>query len=155
MRAAFAKQVDGSFIAADPNAIKLTHAVKIGEGIVVEAKRMRCLAFHRKFFALLQLAFEAWEPDPEGVNASMGIEKNFEAFRRDVTIRAGHFTPVWDLNGKLRLDPKSIAFDQMDDLEFTDVYNDVLSVVWNDVLRHAHYESKAHVERVVAELLRF
>ncbi len=155
MKGVFQKMPNGYLVPADETAEKLVRSVRVGEGVSLEGKKARNVRFHRKFFALLNLAFDAWEPDPESKYAVLGVTKNFEVFREDITILAGHFHESWDLNGNLHLKAKSISFGNMDDLEFAEVYGSVLTVVWEKILRNANYESEAEVERVVNELLRF
>lgn len=45
--------------------------------------------FHRKFFALLQVGFESWDPGRKHkTHKGIPVTKNFEQFREDVTILA-------------------------------------------------------------------
>ncbi len=94
----------------------------------------RNVAFNRKFFALLNVAFPYWEP--ESLDTKHGkAEKNFEQFRKDLIIIAGY----WDLVPRLIGDPiviaKSISFAKMDNEEFTVFYDKVLSVIIQRVLK--------------------
>lgn len=155
MKGVFVKRPDGALAAVDHDAELLLAGIAVGSGVTLEGRRARSIAFHRKFFALLKLAFDVWDPDPLDRYGPMSVGKEFERFRKDVLILAGHFTSVWSLEGELRLEAKSLAFANMDELEFGQVYASVLNVVWSRVLRAANYASEAEVERVVGELLRF
>lgn len=155
MKGVFQKRPDGSLVPADDLAEKILTSIKVGEGLSLEAKKARNVRFHRKFFVLLNLAFEVWEPDPCSRYAALGVRKEFEKFRKDIVVLAGHFIETWSLDGELTLEAKSISFANMDELEFREVYSSVLSVVWSRIMRHANYESEADVDRVVNELLRF
>ena len=156
MKVSFIKSQGGTLVAADVEAEKFISRLQVGDGVIVEAKKARSLLFHRKAFALLNLAFETWDPDPKNEYMGLGIQKNFDRFRKDITILAGYYSEVWDIRGELRLEPKSLSFESMDDVEFEGVYQSILTVVWNKVLKDAaKYESESEVERVVNELLRF
>lgn len=140
----------------DPQAEEFIGKLKSGEGAWVEVKKCRNPKFHRKFFALLNLAFEAWEPE-EGAKEYRGqaIAKNFDRFREDVTILAGHYEATYNIRGDVRLRAKSIAFGSMDDFEFNDLYRDVFNVCWDMVLKKARYESPEQVEQILNNLLAF
>ena len=155
MKGYFEKRADGSLVACCENATKMVAAIKVGDGLSLEGRKARNLKFHRKFFALLNLGFDAWNPDPSSRYAELGIRKDFEKFREHITILAGHFEEGFSLDGDLVLKAKSISFAQMDELEFREVYSAVLGVVWDRVLRHENYESEDEVDRVVNELIWF
>ena len=60
---------------ADAEAIKL---MPIGTTILAKGKGRRNLAFHRRFFALLNLTFDYWEPTGGMVSpAEQGILSRF------------------------------------------------------------------------------
>lgn len=110
----------------------------------VKITKQRNGKHHRKFFALLNFAYQNWDIE-EG-------HKDFEAFRENITILAGHYKQVWDFNGNLTLRAKSISFGKMDQVEFDKFYSKVLDVILKNVLRNY---SKDDLEHVVLELLRF
>ena len=102
--------------------------LKLGEAIHSDFKRMRNAAFHRKLFALLNLGFEYWEP--QKIETKWGTpEKNFDRFRRDVTILAGYYHNVFRLDGTFRIEADSIAFGNMDQDTFDKLYQAVLTVL--------------------------
>lgn len=145
-----------SLVPFDPKAEEFIKSLKAGEAIWLEVRRVRNPRFHRKFFALLGLAFDAWEPgDAATQYKGQAIAKNADRFREDVLILAGHFDATYNINGDLRLRAKSISFASMDNDEFETVYRDVLNVVWDKVLRNARFNSKEEVDAVVNQLLSF
>ena len=102
--------------------------LKLGEAVHSDFKRMRNAAFHRKLFALLNLAFEYWEP--VSIDTKWGTpEKNFDRFRQDVTILAGYYHNVFRLDGSFRIEADSIAFGNMDQDTFDGLYSKVLDVL--------------------------
>ena len=57
------KQSSEILISATPETRELLQSkFKLGDVLVAEFKRVRNPAFHRRFFALLNLGFEYWEP---------------------------------------------------------------------------------------------
>jgi len=125
-----------------------------GEILTVETKIPRNGRLLRKFFALLNVGFDAWEPDRKR-KTYRGIEvrKDFEQFREDVTILAGFYIQTFDLNGRMRLKAKSISFAKMDEAEFEKVYESVATVLLEKVL--VTYKGRAELDRVVAEIVNF
>lgn len=155
MKAVFAKGVGNTLVPADPNAEKFIASLKLGAGATVEVKRARNIKLHRLFFSLLQLAFDMWEPKGEKTWKGEPIRKDFDRFREDVLILAGHYEASYSVDGSVKLRAKSISFANMDDLEFRDVYKGVLDVVWEKILREANFRSKEEVENVVNQLMSY
>lgn len=124
-----------------------------GELINVDVSFPRNPGFHRKFFALLQVGFDAWEPAFEATIKGEPVGKNFERFRKDVTILAGFYEPAFALDGTLELEAKSISFASMDDAEFEQVYSAVANVLLAKVLRNYTRENlDEHVDRIMGFL---
>ena len=97
--------------------------LRIGEVYNAEIKLARNLNFHRKYFALINCA---WEYQNEDTTKHF---KNVECFRKTVEIAAGNCEPVYNLQlGQWVEIPKSIAFDKMDENEFRDLYERVKDV---------------------------
>jgi len=125
-----------------------------GELVEVSMTFSRNPDFHRKFFALLNLGFEAWDPGRKHKTyRGEPVRKDFDRFREDVTILAGHYEQTFHLDGTMTLQAKSISFASMDDVEFERVYSSVADVLLEKVL--TKYAGRADLDRVVGELLRF
>ena len=112
------------------------------------------IKFHRKFFALMHLAFDYWEPPKHGEGSAlsdkMAIERNFDRFRYDVTILAGYYDATYRLNGDVRLEAKSISFGSMSEDDFEDLYSKVIDVIINRVCtQFSEYELRKQVEDMV------
>ena len=155
MKCVFAKGQGNVLIPADPAAEQFIASLKLGSGAAVEVKKARNIRFHRKFFSLLQLAFDIWEPTGEKMWKGVPIRKDFERFREDITILAGHYDVSYALDGSVKLTAKSISFANCDEHEFESVYDSVLDVVWEKILREANFRSKAEVENVVNQLMAY
>lgn len=155
MKATFVKVRGNLLSPADPYAEKLVRETKVGDGIWVEAKRQRNIKFHRRFFALLTMAFDLWQPPGDKTFNGRPVEKHFERFREEVLILAGHYDAHYAMDGSVKLSARSISFAKCDEHEFNDVYQAVLGVVWNRILAEAGFRSEHEVEQVVSQLLAF
>lgn len=120
---------------------------RLKDGQVYRAKltRPRNAKFHRKYFALLKFSFDHWPVADEG-------HKNFDVFRKNIAVLAGFYTQAMHLDGSIRLEAKSVNFGAMDEVEFEDLFDKSISVILKHVLTNY---TKADLERVVLELLRF
>ncbi len=153
MKCVFAKSPGGFLIPADPAATKFVASLKVGVGATVEVKKNRNIRFHRKFFSLLQLAFDAWEPNGEKTWKGQPVRKDFDRFREDITILSGHYEVSYRVDGSVKPSARSISFANCEEDEFEKVYNAVLDVVWEKILRDANYRSKADVDDLVNQLM--
>lgn len=96
----------------------------------------RNLDFHRKYFALINLA---WEYQNERVQTH--FKGSIECFRKTVEVAAGHCEPVYNIKLKTWIDiPKSISFGKMKQEDFEDLYERVKDVLMNTFLRHISEE---------------
>ena len=80
--------------------------------------------FHRKFFALMNVGYDCWEPKRKHKSyKGIPIEKNRDQFREDITILAGFYEQTFNLKGEMRMRAKSISFASMEDDEFSEYTN--------------------------------
>lgn len=145
----------GALVPVGDAAGELVGKLKVGQGVTAHIRRARNVRFHRKAMALFRLAFDVWEPAEPQTYKGEVVAKDFERFRKDITILAGFYHAVYNARGEVRLEAESLAFASMDEARFEQVFRAVLTVVWNRVLRRAGYASEDDVERVIEELLRF
>ena len=89
MRAFLLKLPGGILRPAGEEDVEALRTVAVGDVIDVAWKRPRNYKFHKKFFAMLKVGFDAWEP-PELEYRGLPVEKNFERFREDVIIARMH-----------------------------------------------------------------
>ena len=79
--------------------------------------------------------------------------KCFEAFRKQLTIRAGYYELVTTPTG-IEKRAKSISFEKMSQEEFGKLYKDLLSVCWEVVLSK-HFETEEEAENAINQMLDF
>jgi len=148
------KTPTGALVPADAQAAEFIQKLKTGQGIKGEFKRQRNPRFHRKVFSLFSFAFDLWDA-PELEYKGQKVAKNFDQFRKDLTVLAGHYVAHVNLKGEVRVTAKSLSFANMGDDEFAQVYKSILDAVWQRVLRSKGYETPDQVDQIVEELLRY
>lgn len=122
--------MSGLMPATDVDAEK-KQKLKYGQAYQFEVKQIRNYEFHKKYFALIETA---WQMLNEKQEAFFG--KNKETFRKTLQVTAGYADKVFNFNLKEWVDvPKSISFSSMDELEFQELYNAVLDVILQSVLK--------------------
>ena len=132
---------------------ELMKKIPLGSVIEGEFSKKRNPLFHRKFFALLNIGYEYWNP-PEADWRGFKAVKNFDVFREQVTILAGFREVTYNLDGSVKVKAKSISFASMDDLEFEGVYSKVLDVIWNKIMSTV-FDDKREFENAVNQLMNF
>lgn len=127
------KVAGGVLAPMDPQAAEFIAKMKTGGAVRATVKQQRNPRFHRKFMALLNLAFDAWEPT-EATYKGQVVGKNFDQFRRDITILSGHYEMAITLRGETRLTAKSISFANMSQDDFDSLYNSACNVILKRIL---------------------
>ncbi len=145
------KTPTGALVPADSQSAEYLARQKIGQGFKAGITRARNIKFHRKFFALLNYAFDRWEPVEKLYNGKP-VAKNFNQFRSDITILAGYYDTAIRMDGTVRVTPKSIAFHRMDEDEFTALYSAVIDVLLQRIFVD---QTRDDVENVVNNILAY
>lgn len=110
--------------------------LKIGEVYEATIKRPRNLSFHKKYFVLINLA---WEYQNE--RAVEHFHHNIETFRKTIEVAAGWCESIYSIDRKEWVEvPKSISFDKMDADEFAQLYERVKDVLFKYFLKHISVE---------------
>ncbi len=143
----------GALVPADAESAEALAKVKVGQGVKVSYTRTRSIKFHRKFFALLKLAYDAWNPPPLMYRGQQ-VKTTFDQFRRQLTILAGYFEMVQSIQNpdKFRLVAKSISFANMSEDEFEQLYSSVLDVLLDRVFID---QTRGDVENLVNNILAY
>lgn len=189
------KHSSGILIPATPETSDLLQSkIKLGSVLVAEFRQVRNPAFHRRFFALLNLGFEYWEPTGGAISSnerklvngyakflaafggnegalldaaeqyldriadkragSISICKSYDAYRAWVIVESGRYDAIQLPDGTLRKHPRSIAFANMDETEFQDLYKSALDVLWRWILSRT-FNSREEAENAAAQLMSF
>ena len=102
---------------------ELADKIKLGEIRKYEVKKARNYKFHKKYFALLKCVFLNL---PEHYNQKI---KSIDELLLAVKFAIDHVDRIYKIDGSSTLIPKSIAFDKMDEFEFSTIYNKTLNVL--------------------------
>lgn len=104
-------------VPADEAAKQAVRRWKIGETLKCSVRKPRDYKNHRRYFGLLNLTF-----------ANQDKYTSFEHFRKAVQIAAGHVDELITLDGEITFMPKSIAYDALDEMEFSKVFGETMTV---------------------------
>lgn len=127
--------------------------LKTGDVVRADFKKARNGKFHRKYMALLTLAYDYFNPQPVQYRGQqITPAKNFDEFRRWVAVQAGFYDVVGYPDGSVRVRAKSISFANMDDTEFHDLYSATIDVLLQNVL-YGKFNNAADVDNAVNQLL--
>jgi len=130
MDAIFQKTAFNALVPFDEDASDFLKKMKIGRPVRLKITSVRNHAFHRKYWALINLAYDFWEPEDDQPM------KNKDRFRKDITILAGFYEQSVRLNGDIRTEAKSISFANMDDDEFEKLFSKTIDVILKHVCKH-------------------
>jgi len=153
MRELMFQKINGHFLQAlDQETVNAVEAMAEGAVLAGNFVNKRNPKFHRKFFALLRVGFDLWEPGK--INTKWGTpEKSFNQYRAQVTVLAGYGEPVFNLDGQsFRMVPKSISFAKMNETEFAELYSNVLDVILKNI---PDTYTKIDIENAVDDVLGF
>lgn len=113
----------------------LKKRLKVGQSYVADVKVARNVGFHRKYWALLNAA---WSLLPE--RTSNGF-RSLEGFRSYVIVAAGFYELYFNPRLKEFVEvPRSISFEKMDEVEFSELYDRSKDVIWSILGRYVSEE---------------
>lgn len=141
----------GALIPADGESADALTKVKSGKILRLKGSQPRNYKFHKRFFALLQVGFDAWEP-PEQEYRGLPVQKCLDRFRKDLIVAAGYFDPVVNLKGEVRAEARSMSFGSMDQEEFEALYSAVCDVLLQRVMRNY---TRDDLDQVVDQIIGF
>jgi len=120
MKLTLVKQLNGTFKVAYDSDYDKAKKIKVNEPYEFEYKLPRNYRFHKKFFALLNLVYN-----------NQDVYTNIDDLREDLTIEAGYYRLTENIKGQTIKRAKSISFANMDEAEFSELYNSIVNVVIN------------------------
>ena len=116
MTKAVFRKVNSSLFPCDDESKALFDKLPRGEEVLIEYKLGRSAGNHKRFFSFVRMTFD-WQD----------IYASAEIWRKVLLILGGQFDAVIDKNGKTQSFPKSISWDEMDETEFSTVFDDVIA----------------------------
>lgn len=148
------RQPGGALVPATDEDAEALRKIKAGAAVRVEVKQIRNYKFLQKWFTLAKYAFDLWvERVPPKEYKGQPVKPNFDRFRKDLVILAGHYDATFNAKGEIRLEAKSISFASMGEEEFEKLYSDTIDVVLQKILtgtKLTEDQLRNHVEAVLA-----
>jgi len=125
-----------------------------GKTYKCEFSSPRNIRFHRRYFALLDVLFNIFEPVITGEKWYGGVQpvKNRDRFRKDIAIATGHYDLVVNIKNEVRAEAKSISFSAMDETQFSELYSRTLDY---GLLKIAHGKTRADIDNWVSQIMDF
>lgn len=115
----------------DDNDYEIKKKLKIGQTYEVSVRQFRNYRFHKKYFALINCAFEYLDEDQDKF-----FKSDVHVFRKTMEVASGHCNKIYSIKLKDWVDvPKSIAFDKLSESDFSDLYERVKSTIFSTALR--------------------
>jgi hypothetical protein len=151
MKVILIKHSSGAMVPASEDEAEKLKSFKVGQAITCEIKKMRNYKYHQKFFVMIKIGFDCFEP---AVTEYKGfpVQKNIDRFRKDIIIAAGFYDVEATIDGKVRAIAHSISFGKMSEERFNEVYNACCNAILSRVLQNYTREDLDHV---VDQLIRF
>lgn len=120
------KQPGGVFSPAFDTDVERLEKFKTGAVYPVEVRLARNPDFHKKVFKFFQFCFEHWAADKTDARFKTSAAQ-FDTFRKNLTVLAGYKDVTFTIDGRLRVDAKSLAFNNMDQAEFEECYSALIN----------------------------
>lgn len=133
------KLADCSLVPLDDREREALKSLKTGEQYEVEIKRTRNPAFHRKVFAFFNFCFEHWSVDKTEW-AFFDERKQFETFRKNLTVLAGFKEVTYTIDGRVRVEAQSLSYGNMDQSEFEQCYSALINAALKHIFEHSKDE---------------
>ncbi len=154
IEASVRKTRDG-FVAASAMDYEAMEDIRDGEIVKGRFVRERNGKFFRKWWALIGIAFEAWaENAPTMEYKGRAVLPDRDRFRKDITILAGFYRPVWNTKGELRLEAESLQLASMSEERFEALYSVTIDVILQKILPGRGYD-EATLRSMVEQVLGF
>jgi len=125
-----------SLVAADEYTQEAFKKLSLTDILIGDFAKPRNVKFLRKYFSLMNTAFEMWDAPHVGVyrGKEYSVSKNEEEFRKWLTVVSGHYDAIILPNGAMKFVAKSISFTKMTEDEFAQLYSDTINAIIKHVL---------------------
>lgn len=124
-----------TFAPADELSSEIMEKFKANGVYKAELTQPRNTSYHRKFFSLLNLAYDNYE-QPEVFHGDVRVYKSFERFREEVTISCGHWELELNKRNNVVQKARSISFAKMDQTAFEELFSMAITVIMNEYLTY-------------------
>lgn len=131
-----------TFVIEGQDSIEACRKIKEGQAVKATFSVPRSLKFHRLFFALLTIVYEAQE-EPR-------LFPTAESLLECLKIALGHVREMKDLEGNIHFIPKSIDFASMSQEEFSEFFDRAVDVILKHILPN---NNKLGLEEAIFQML--
>lgn len=147
------KSANGVLVPLDDDQAQKLKRFKVGSVVRGDFVEMRNGKFFRKWWTLAQFAYDLWSDSMEPIEyRGQRVQPVFDKFRKDLTILAGYWHPVFNIDGTFKVEADSLAWSSMSEATFAELYSKTIDAILAKVLpRHGlNREALAHhVDRVL------
>lgn len=126
---------DGKLYPCSDKDKEAVNKLPVGEPIQIKYVEIRNPRHHGKYFAFINKVYE---------NLPEKFERNWpdvDSFRRSMQMYAGYYEETISLKGETHLQPKSIAFDKLDEMAFSELHSKVKNVIGKHILPEMDMET--------------
>lgn len=149
------KAPGGMLVPADDSQAEKLRKFKNGSVVRSDFKEMRNGNYFRKWWVLVQYAYDLWSDGIEFTEfEGREVAPNFERFRKDLTVLAGYFHPVYAIDGSMTIEADSLQWSKMTEETFDSLYQATITAVLSKVLAHKNI-SREELDQSIERLLRF
>lgn len=155
MKCYFKKMPGGQLVADNDETAEWLQKVKSGSVVSGEFVQPRNYRFLRKIHALFKVAYGYFEEHVEANIEYRGkkVRTSYDRFRKELVILAGHYEPVFNIRGELRVEAKSLSFARCTEEEAEKIFSDCINAALKNVYKYAMGEDE--LRKIVEEILAF
>lgn len=135
MKVNFVKQHGGLLIPASDMEADRLKRFKTGETYEVEIVTTRNPKFHGKVFSFFNFVFKYWSADKTEWQHFDEV-KQFDTFRKNLTVLAGFKEVSYTIDGRVRVEAKSLAYANMDQEEYEQCYSALINAAIQNVFNN-------------------
>ena len=107
--------------------------------------------FHSKVFAFFNFCFEHWKGD----NEFQSEPKQFDVFRKHLTVLAGYYDSFVGIGGKVRVEAKSLSYASMSQEDFEELYSALINAAVKHIFSDLAGNLTEDKQKIYNQLLEF
>ncbi|WP_427834799.1 DUF1367 family protein [Actinobacillus pleuropneumoniae] len=134
MKAQMIKTAGGALVPLDDEQAEALKKFRNGEQYEIEIKLSRNPQFHRKVFAFFKFCFDHWAADKTDWRY-FDERTQFDVFRKNLTVLAGFKDVSYTIDGRMRVEAKSLAYGNMEQDEFERCYNSLINAAMKHIFK--------------------
>ena len=124
-----------------PNDYDEKKKLKLGHTYKASISMPRNIRFHNKYFKLIDVAWEFLTDKQREA-----FRNNREGFRHTIEIAAGACNKIWSISRREWIEEaKSISFASMDEEEFSELYNNIMDIIFRMFVNSSNREQFLNV----------